>query len=124
MLTGPRIHICRACLRHFYSEKSLASHMELCCKQNPVKARMPIENVTDFIEFNSSKFRMQQFVPYVIYADFESALLHLPDTIDLDANSIKTHIHSPTSFAYYIVSRNPEDKHEYVPILYRGPNAD
>lgn len=38
-------------------------------------------------------------------------------------NSTETHLHTPTSFCYYIVTRNALDEVSYRPVIYRGPNA-
>jgi len=84
---------------------------------------MPIPKKTDFIAFGTDKFKMKEFVPYIIYADFESGLKPVRDEVRHTVNTVKKTHHTPTSFSYYIVSRNPEDKREYIPYLYRGPEA-
>ena len=118
---GDKLHICRSCLFHFRKAEQLERHYLTCCRFQPVKPQLPIQNVNDFISFNSRKFKMLQYVPYVIYSDFETCLT--PILLNGSSNTVDTHLHEPTSFCYYIVSRNSLDDTKYEPIIYRGPNA-
>lgn len=117
------LHFCRSCFTHFYSEESLKRHHENCLKHRPVKVSMPIPKKNDFLAFTGSRLRMKEFVPYVIYADFESNLQPVEEEVRQTANTIKKTLHTPTSFSYYVVSRNPEDKRELKPFIYCGVDA-
>jgi len=84
---------------------------------------MPKENLTQKFE----RRQFQQRVPYVIYADFECALLPF-SMADRDLNlgqsyTDKKHHHKPTSYCYYVVCANDADPIDYKPKVYRGADA-
>jgi hypothetical protein len=83
------------------------------------------QNKNNFVAWDIRKFKMKEIIPYVIYADFETALLHVNESVSGEKNSytIQKRFHAPSSFCYQVVSHNPEDSHEYKPFLYRGPDA-
>ena len=67
---------------------------------------------------------MLQYLPYIVYADFETCLIPTePNDPNMTANTIHTHTHQPSSFCYQIVTRNVLDTKEYKPYLYRGADA-
>ena len=119
-----KLYICRCCLQHFYSQEKLDEHVEYCYKFKPIKPVMPMKNVSDFLSFSKEKFKMCQMIDYVVYADFECVLsnyTHGP--LSENQSSYYKHVHEPSPFCYYIVTRNSADKNDYQPVLYRGPNA-
>ena len=118
------IFICRRCLSHFGSQNLLDSHEILCNSREPVNARMP-DNDRSTCEFRNRQYKQE--IPYIIYADLESALrpFFSPER-DPNLNisyTDKIHTHDVSSYCYYIVSRNEADPTVYQPQLYRGPNA-
>jgi hypothetical protein len=120
---GNSIHICRCCLQHFFTESRLKTHIEYCYRFKPVKVMMPQKDAC--IEWNKEKYKMKEKVPYVIYADFETALRPINDNEPTNCNSYthKKHYHDPSSFCFQIVTHNADDNTEYYPFLYRGANA-
>lgn len=69
-----QIFICRSCLISYRGEQTLENHMVNCYKHKAVIPSMPIPDETDTIIFDEVKQKFQQLIPYVIYADFETAL--------------------------------------------------
>jgi len=122
--TQHSIFICRRCLTHFGSQNLLDQHKILCNAHKPVNSRMP-NNDRSTGEFRNRQF--QQEIPYIIFADLESALrpFFSPER-DPHLNisyTDKIHAHDVTSYCYYIVSCNEADPTNYQPQLYRSPNA-
>ena len=119
---GSSLKICRCCLSHFYSEKKLKEHIEYCFRFKPVKVDTPLKDKTDFISWDKSRYKMKEFIPYCIYADFETCLLKINENapINKESYTTKTHYHKPSSFCYKLVSHNPDDPTDYPPVLYRG----
>uniref|UniRef100_A0A8D8QU03 DNA-directed DNA polymerase n=1 Tax=Cacopsylla melanoneura TaxID=428564 RepID=A0A8D8QU03_9HEMI len=112
--------LCKACLTHFSSQEKFEVHHSLCSLYPPTRVELPsIEN--NILKFEN--FRHQQMIPYVIYADFE-CLLEKVDTCDLDPSSSYTNqiqVHTPFSFAYYIVG---PDKDSCKFVTYMGKKGE
>ena len=119
------IFICRCCLTHFGGQDLLDSHEILCHSHEPINSQMPDHDRAN-CEFKNRRF--QQEIPYIIFADLESALKPFM-SVDRDPNlnvsfTDKKHIHEATSYCYYIVSRHEaDDDTNYRTKLYRGLNA-
>jgi len=95
-----RIFICRRCLTHFGTQNLLNMHEKICGSLDPVKCVMPKDARERTCDFKNYQF--QQHIPYVIYADLESALEPF-DTVERDPNkpesfTEKKHRHTPTSY--------------------------
>jgi len=76
------------------------------------------------LHFSNDKFKMCQMLDYAVYADFECVLSNnVYGPLNENQSSYNKHLHEPSSFCYYIVTRNSADKNDYQPVLYRGPNA-
>ena len=119
-----KCHICRCCLQSFHSKEKLESHTEHCYRFKPLRVHMPRKNRDDFLVFAKEKLKLCQMLDYVIYADFECILNdHTYAPLNENQSTYATHLHQPSSFCYYIVSRNSADHTNYQPILYRGENA-
>ena len=116
------VFICRRCLQHYSSDEKLVEHKQFCTHK-PVRSVMPPTGAIQKFE----KHQFQQRVPYVIYADFECALIPFSlaarDPNLEQSYTDKRHYHKPTSYCYYIVCSNEADITQYKPVLYRGQNA-
>ena len=69
---------------------------------------MPIPKKTDFIAFGTDKFKMKEFVPYIIYADFESGLKPVRDEVKHTVNTVKKN--ASHSYKFLVLYRFEEPR--------------
>lgn len=103
------LHMCRFCLRPFYTENSWKTHNEIDCTsvEKGVKTTFPPKEAS-ILKFKNWWKKIR--APFVIYADFEAILLK-----DEDSNE---RTHRASMYAYKIVSSDPNYN---KPIrIYRG----
>lgn len=124
-------YFCDGCLQYFATEIKLARHTQHDCKHISVNlpttdlkinrlGNLVPENVLQFQDFEK-----QMKVPFVCYADFESVLRVLNENeFDINPNSsytVRTHLHDPFSFAYYIKCSFNDSLSKFE--MYRGPDC-
>jgi hypothetical protein len=79
---------------------------------------LPDEN-NCWVKFKSTQKMLP--VPFVIYADFESYTCKLQGPQKATCSTIKYEQHTPSGYAYHIVSSDAS--RVYTPVVYRGPNV-
>ena len=111
-----RTYWCRNCHAHFYSEEKLEIHKQLCYDNKEAIIEIPKEKT---IKFKNVQFT--EYVPYVIYADFESTLYKINTCIPNPHNpyTVETQSHVPNSFCYAVVYEGRIVRQK----LYRGDDA-
>ena len=72
-------YVCTNCLNGFESETIRDEHYEYCKFKESVRVEMPIKN--PIVKYTDGQYQFK--VPFVIYADFESILVHLTIRINL-----------------------------------------
>ena len=69
-----KMFYCDRCLQHFYTDKKLKEHIQMCQNQEPCKAvfhcRKGLDGDDERIEFKHYKFT--QWLPYIAFADGEA----------------------------------------------------
>lgn len=81
-------YICKSCLIHFNTKSAFSTHKALCNLYEPVTVQMP--TVEDKI-LSFKKFKHKQWVPYIIYADFECILEKQNTCTDCGLTSCNIH---------------------------------
>ena len=106
------------CLHCFSSEKILSKHN--CSGSDITRGILPKkgENILKF-----KNYRHFIRAPYVIYADFEALTSLLPKAMNNPDKSFTSNyqLHEACSFAYKVVSTDPEYDKDIV--IYHGENA-
>ena len=71
-------HFCLRCFNHFYFEKSLKKHIELCLNHDACKLEMPVneDGTQKHVEFKNIQRQIHH--PFAIYADME----YFPEKLD------------------------------------------
>ncbi|XP_072161461.1 uncharacterized protein [Bemisia tabaci] len=109
-----RIYICKKCFAHKYSPEDLTAHKKLCyaISSDLFIASAPRDLVKCFKDEN-------KMIPnnFLVFADFESYLEKIDHEPGL--NSFNFRRHQPLSYAYLIVSTDP-NFNTPSPVLYRG----
>ncbi|XP_060527092.1 uncharacterized protein LOC132702478 isoform X2 [Cylas formicarius] len=103
--------LCDGCLVYFYNEEKLKRHKEHDCTHISIK--LPTTELRKDKygkDVPANKLKFEEFekklkVPFVVYADFETVMT--PLQVEGEPNpdksfTVKTHIHEPYSFAYYV----------------------
>ena len=119
-----KMHFCRFCLHGFVKEKHLEDHVKYCSKNEPQRTVLPKNMNVKF-----TNIPKQLPAPFVIYADFECILEAVGEPSVQTASKIteplqsqlKYQKHIPCSFAYKIVSTDPNYHHDIS--LYDGEDA-
>ncbi|XP_060516477.1 uncharacterized protein LOC132695938 [Cylas formicarius] len=103
--------LCDGCLVYFYNEEKLKRHKEHDCTHISIK--LPTTELRKDKygkDVPANKLKFEEFekklkVPFVVYADFETVMT--PLQVEGEPNpdksfTVKTHIHEPYSFAYFV----------------------
>lgn len=109
-----KLYFCDNCLMFFNTYDDLSSHS---C--GGVATELP--PMGSFIKFEN--YSRKQFVPFVIYADFET-MLERYESCEPDPTKVSTvtrQRHVPVAFAYHITCTLEENYNRYV--SYRGSNC-
>ena len=113
-------YYCNYCLHGFSRQDLLEAHVPYCQVHGAQKVKIPNES-DKYLEFNN--YMRQLKVPFCIYADFECTTKEImsceknPD----ESSTEKYQKHEPNSFAYKVVSSDPN--YHKNPVNYRGPDA-
>ncbi|XP_072161273.1 uncharacterized protein [Bemisia tabaci] len=109
-----QIYICQKCFTHKYSEEDLVEHKKLCyaVSKDCFLASFPKDLYLRFRDEHKTIAHN-----YVIYADFESYLEKIEQ--NFESNSFNYQHHRPLSYAYLVVSTDPEFATP-TPVVYRG----
>ena len=112
-------HFCLIFLQGFGLEESRDKHLEYCLDNEAVKVEMPPENL--FVEFHDGQYQFK--VPYAMYADFESILQPMEETIINPEGSYTKDIrkHIPSGFCIYSKLAYGEVRNPLK--LYRGEDC-
>src|SRR5690606_14876789 len=114
-------HYCIRCLINFNTQEKLDEHHKYCSEYGFQKAVLP-EKGKNTIAFN--KFSNKLKCPFVIYADFESALEDVQQQKPINDEGIQTlkyQHHKAIAFCYQVVCIDP--KYTKKPKLYIGNDA-
>lgn len=107
-----KLFFCDECLLFFNNKETLESH--LC---GGVATRLPKPGT--LMQFNH--FERMQYLPFTIYADFESFLEPCEQSEEHNL-TVTTQKHVPAAFGYYIVCSYDSNLNRYR--TYRGPHSD
>lgn len=108
-----KIHFCDECLVFFNNQEKLNSH--IC---GGVATQLPPPG--SIMQF--THFERMQWIPFTIYADFESFLEPCVNKSERSNSTTTTQRHIPAAFGYYIVCSYDSSLNKYR--TYRGPNSD
>lgn len=110
-----KIFICDRCLQCFTSNLKLIAHETDCNRINKCKITLPPKGT--MLEFKN--FAYKEYLPVVVYSDFECLLQPVTDTSKLA--TLKYQKHEPYSVAYYVHCRF----HDHLSFFnsYRGPDC-
>jgi len=125
-------YFCKRCLHVFSNMKSLNNHKERCnnetCQTYKLPSATKINKKTGLKEniLKFTNYERKLKVPFVIYADFESALIKIYRCMLNDENfnkyTEKLQKHEAISYCYYIKCIN-EKYSSKEPIIYIGEDA-
>lgn len=114
-----QLFFCRYCCHGFTIKENLESHISYCQNYGMQRTFMP-KNTDAVLSYKA--FEKEELAQYIIFADFESAVVPI-HTCKLDPNksyTIKTHQHTPIGYAYAIIG--PKNK-LYKTKSYVGENV-
>ena len=108
---GHRHFFCYSCLHGFRREDCtrLKEHEKHCLKQQAQRTLMPKDTVFEFTNIHK-----QLAAPFIVYADFECILKQTADintttgVVTESTTAVKYQEHEPCSFAYKVVSIDPD----------------
>lgn len=105
-----KIHFCEECLLFFNSNSVYENHV---C--GGVATTLPVQGTC--IQFKN--YQCMQYIPFVIYADFEALLQ--PQNVSKGTCTTNIQQHLPSAFAYYIVCNYDSSLNRLE--TYRGPDC-
>ena len=118
-----KAHVCQYCLYCFTNPNLLKNHIPECFIHPVQKITFPEPKDNEDVDFDILRFkniRRTLPVPFALYCDFESFLVHVKDD-DSTSNTKARELHQPSGFACLRVAQVPE--HNGKLFTYSGDNV-